>query len=106
MCSGFCRPKPIGVRRRTCPLVSENSRPRPASPTTMSLSSFFSSFLPTVYADAPADDKEESKPEESAPEESKDEESTEESKDEEAGGEEEEEEEEPEDVRSSHCDHC
>lgn len=70
----------------------------------MSLSSFFSSFLPTVYADAPADDKEESKPEESTSEESTSEESKdEEPKDEEAGGEEEEEEE-PEDVRSSHSD--
>ena len=51
----------------------------------MSLSSFFSSFVSTVYADAPAE-KEEQKPAEEAPAE------------EEPAAEEEEEEEEPEDV--------
>jgi hypothetical protein len=66
----------------------------------MSLSSFFSSFLPTTYADAPAEEepKEESKEEESKEEESK-ESDGEDSKDEPA-----EEEDEPEDVRDAFCD--
>lgn len=57
---------------------------------TMSLSSFFSSFLPTVHADAPAEEPE--KQPEQAP--------AEEPAEEEPAAEEEEEEEEPEDVRT------
>lgn len=63
----------------------------------MSLSSFFSSFLPTVHADAP-EEKEETKPEE-APADAKEEPAKEEPAEEEPAAEEEEEEEEPEDVR-------
>ena len=66
-------------------------RCEPFPTATMSLSSFFSSFLPTVHADAP-EEKEEKQPEPTPAQE-------EEPAEEEPAAEEEEEEEEPEDVR-------